>query len=641
MNNLRLVYRIMAALGVTLLIVAGLAGGVKLALEEIDDALGAITDVAYPKTERAIDIIKGVDEVGRIVRDQVILDSVAERKARAAEIAPISAQISKHIAALKAEAENDAQRRLIANYESARAEYLTTMRQILNLAQAGETDEARQLVNAKMPPAESAYLGAVSRIIQSNSETIKSAGDNAQDRIDSTSRLLLIMLIAAVVSIGLLGLWLVPSITRPIRRCVTAAQAVAAGRTDLDLDVTRRDEAGELMQAMQEMASRITGVVEEVTELSAAAVRGDLSDRADETKHEGQFARVVEAVNATLDAVVRPLDEATQVLEKLADSDMTARVCGDYAGDHARIKRSINSAADVLHDALAQVARASDEVQSASAEVASSSQSIAQGATEQAASLEETASSLEEMSSIIRVSATKSSEASSLAQHAKASAEGGQQAMDRMLQSMSEIRSGAESTASIIKDINEVAFQTNLLALNAAVEAARAGEAGRGFAVVAEEVRSLAMRSKEAAAKTETLIRESIVLAGEGTNSSVDVQHRLSEILEKVAGVTTLVGEIARSGQEQATGIDQVNRAVAQVESVVQSSAANAEETSGAAEEMAGQSRELADMVSRFKLRRDGGASRPHAAPSIPPRRGTRSPSGAASANHLDASPLF
>ena len=185
---------------------------------------------------------------------------------------------------------------------------------------------------------------------------------------------------------------------------------------------------------------------------------------------------------------------------------------------------------------------------------------------------------------------------------------GGASAVEQMSVAMTKIKASAEGTSQIIKDINEIAFQTNLLALNAAVEAARAGEAGRGFAVVAEEVRSLALRSKEAAMKTEELIKESVRQAGEGETTSREMAGKLSEILEGIEKVSGIVNEISASAKEQSAGVDQINRAVADMNKVTQQNAANSEESSSAAAELSSQSEELAAMVSSFQLSRASGA---------------------------------
>jgi methyl-accepting chemotaxis protein len=222
------------------------------------------------------------------------------------------------------------------------------------------------------------------------------------------------------------------------------------------------------------------------------------------------------------------------------------------------------------------------------------------------------------MSAMTKRSADNAQQANGLAQTAKGAATEGAAAMEQMGTAMTKIRASAEGTSQIIKDINEIAFQTNLLALNAAVEAARAGEAGRGFAVVAEEVRSLALRSKEAAMKTEVLIKESVKQAEEGEITAKGVSTKLGEIVAGVTKVTDIVAEISASAKEQAGGIDQVNRAVTDMNKVTQQNAANSEESSSAAAELSSQSEELASMIGAFQLARQSsghGMAKAHKAP--------------------------
>jgi len=359
-----------------------------------------------------------------------------------------------------------------------------------------------------------------------------------------------------------------------------------------------------LSTAVNQCGAAVRSLLTEADGLCRAAVDGKLKTRADASRHQGDFRKIVQGVNETLDAVLTPIEEAAGVLEKLADADLRARVAGSYQGDHAKIKDSVNRMATALHDALSQVAEATEQVSAASSQIASSSQSVSQGASEQAAALEETSSTLEEIASMTKQNADNTQQARALSEATKAAADNGNVAMAKMLDSMGKIKASAESTAEIIRDINEIAFQTNLLALNAAVEAARAGDAGRGFAVVAEEVRNLALRSKEAAKKTEDLIKESVKLAGAGEVVSGEVNGNLAEIVSSVGKVVGIVGEIAVASQEQARGIDQVNKAVSQMDQVVQQAAANSEETSSASEELASQAQALSAMVGTFQLER-------------------------------------
>jgi methyl-accepting chemotaxis protein len=399
---------------------------------------------------------------------------------------------------------------------------------------------------------------------------------------------------------------------KPLGVASNYVERISRGEIPQKITDDYRGEFNVLKNNLNTCIDAVRLLVSDAAGLAKAAVEGKLKTRADASRHQGDFARVVAGVNDTLDAVIKPIEESAGVLAVLANRDLRARVTGNYQGDHANMKNSINTMADSLHAALTQVTTTTDQLSAASEQIAASSQTVSQGTTEQASALEETASTLEEIASMTRQNADNTLQAKTLAQATKVAADAGNVSMAQMIESMGKIRAAAEGTAEIIRDINEIAFQTNLLALNAAVEAARAGDAGRGFAVVAEEVRNLALRSKDAAKKTEELIRQSVKLAEEGGTISHAVNGNLAGIVASVGKVTNIVGEIAVASQEQARGVEQVNKAIAQMEQVVQQSAANSEETSSSAAELSSQAQDLAALVGSFQLGTHAPLSSPH-----------------------------
>lgn len=404
----------------------------------------------------------------------------------------------------------------------------------------------------------------------------------------------------------------------PIKRMAEAARSIASGDIDQKIEHNSNDEVGVLAQSFQEMTHSLQGVIDETGVLIQAAQSGKLNQRGEVSKFQGAYADLIRGMNNTLDAVVAPINEAAEVLERVANQDLGARVKGDYEGDFARIKdalnlavsrlddamRSVNVTVGQLNDTLSEVADSAEQVSGASSRITEISNAVTQGSSSQAASIEEVLSSLQEMASTSKQNALNAKEARDLTEKARHSADDVEQGMRRLSEAVNKIKESSDATARIVKTIDEIAFQTNLLALNAAVEAARAGEAGKGFAVVAEEVRNLAMRSAEAASDTANLIQESVSNAESGVAINEDVLKSLQEIIAQVNRVNeVMASEISIASEQQSQGIEQINSAVEHINGVTQETAVRSEEMTGAAKALLKESENMRELVARFANR--------------------------------------
>jgi len=384
---------------------------------------------------------------------------------------------------------------------------------------------------------------------------------------------------------------------------------------------------GKISRALGETVSAVRNLVVDANMLARAATDGKLATRADVSRHKGDFASVMNGVNATLDAVIGPLNTAAKYVDRIASGDIPEKISEEYKGDFNKIRNNLNllidatndiiqlagemaggsltievrkrSDRDELMDALnsmikrlnqtvIHVKSASENVASGSREISSGSDEMSHSSSEQAASAEEVSASMEQMTSTISQNADNAMQTERIARKAAEDAREGGKAVADTVVAMKKI-------AKKISVIEVVASQTDLLALNAAIEAARAGEHGKGFAVVATEVRKLAERSQKAASEI-----------GELSVSCVEIAERAGEMLEKIVPdirrTADLIQEIAAASKEQNMGAEQVNKAVQQLDVVIQQNVSLSEELASTAEELASQAEHIREMMAFFTV---------------------------------------
>ena len=288
----------------------------------------------------------------------------------------------------------------------------------------------------------------------------------------------------------------------------------------------------------------------------------------------GSLARLAESINELIDGLSTTVAETVQVVQQAVAGDLTVRMdVNDKPGDLKVLAQSVNSMISAMMQVVVRLKKSSLAIQAGAQDISRGNSNLSQRTVEQSSHLAETAASMEEMTSAVTNNAENAAQANELALVAREQAERGGQVVGAAVAAMAEINAASEKIADIIGVINGIAFQTKLLALNAAVEAARAAEQGKGFAVVASEVRSLASRSADAAKEIETLIRDSVRKVNDGAKLVEGSGKVLGEIVTRVKKVTDMMTEIASASRQQASGIEQVNKAVTAMDAMTQQNA--------------------------------------------------------------------
>lgn len=349
------------------------------------------------------------------------------------------------------------------------------------------------------------------------------------------------------------------SIVRPLKKLNNAANEIAAGNLNVELNINSKDEIGQVASAIDKTILRLNKYIDYITEIA-------------------------------------------EVLDTLAQGDMCIELKQDYAGEFAPIKRALEGISSSLSGTLSSINISAEQVNVGASQVSDGAQSFSAGASEQASSIEELSASINEIYNSANKNADNVETATKYVDEAVFEVDESNNYMEKMLVAMNDIKKSSSEINNITKTIEDIASQTNLLALNAAIEAARAGNAGKGFAVVADEVRNLAAKSAEAAKSTVLLIEKSIVSVSEGAEIAQNTAKSLEIVSAKTKYIKDIISEIDGSSQAQASSISQINQGIEQISSIVQNNAATAEESSALSEELSAQAASLKEEVSKFKL---------------------------------------
>jgi methyl-accepting chemotaxis protein len=517
--------------------------------------------------------------------------------------------------------------------DSTRAQPVET--QILEVLLAGHSDSARSIYFSRYAPVEAKYDTLVRKLAGLAETGAQVADVRLSDRtrraflITMASLALSALLVVGIVSVArrmgrmlrALAVRAEDVRTRGVDRLARASEAMARGeaveKLELEfqpIDVGSDDEIGALAASLNGIATSTAHTVQSfhvsldilraltatIRQLTSAAQSGLLQERADASRFQGEFRALVDGVNATISALAEPAYEAAVVLGRVASRDLSARMDGEYRGDHAVLKGALNVAMENLESDLERVAATTTRLSDMSARMSRGSAHLSDAAGEQSTTLQTIATNLAECVEMVTRTATNTREVRRLTEEALASFERGATSMHRMRDAVANIKESADKSARIVNTINEIAFQTNLLALNAAIEAARAGDSGRGFAIVADEVRALALRSATAATQTGELLTMSVARVGEG----VDISHEALAHFEKISGdvahIGKLAAEIDAASDQQVRGIHLITTGSSQLSTATRETAASAQQSSKAAAELRAEADALERVLAGF-----------------------------------------
>jgi methyl-accepting chemotaxis protein len=511
-KNMKVGVRLGAAFALVILLLVVVSVTAVLKISSINRSVTQIVNDRYVKVRLAFDARDSVNDQIKYLRGIVIDVPRPElNKPRYGQLETAAKKTQDALEKIAAKQTTEIGKKKIQTLIDAAKAFDVAKQELIALTQAGNAEAASDYVLRKITTAQNTFLDTANKFASSQDEQLQAEGVNVLEDASTAINVTLVFSGLAIVVSLLLGYFLTRSIVGPLGEAVRVAENVAAGDLRTTINVTSRDETGQLMQALKDMNDNLLRIVSEVR-------------------------------------------------------------------------------------------TGTDTISTASSEIASGNLDLSSRTEQQAGSIEETASAMEEMTSTVKQNADNAHQANQLAASASSVAVQGGAVVAEVVSTMDAINSSSKKIVDIIGVIDGIAFQTNILALNAAVEAARAGEQGRGFAVVATEVRSLAQRSASAAKEIKLLIDDSVAKVEDGSKLVARAGTTMDEVVSSVKSVTDIVGEISAASREQSSGIEEINRAITQMDEVTQQNAALVEEAAAAAQSLQEQAGRLSQAISIFKL---------------------------------------
>jgi methyl-accepting chemotaxis protein len=492
-----------------------------------------------------------------IIRNIIFSEVPDEIDSYSTQLTQSNTIIDSYFATMNKEMIGNKERGYYNDIKSNLVKYKEVNDQVVAFAKQNKDTEAESLLKSEGDP--------ISEKIQASTNTLISEKTIEGNRIANTLTIqgnVVSIMILAIILISLLtsliiALRISRGISKPVGELARAAQRMAEGDLNIEINVNSKDEIGSLGAAFRETISTLKAYITDIT----------------------------------------------ASLAKISKGDLTVNTTEDFKGDFVELRDSIDYIVTSLNDTVSKIHQSSEQVSSGSRQVSNGAQALAQGATEQASSVEELSATITEISAQVRDNAEHAAHASLTVNQVRSEIEISNKYMGDMIAAMSKISDSSSQIGNIIKTIEDIAFQTNVLALNAAVEAARAGSAGKGFAVVADEVRNLASKSAQAAKNTTALIENSIGQVDNGTKIADETAKSLLRVVDSTQTVSDTIEKISKASNQQSDAIRQVTLGVDQISNVVQTNSATAEESAAASEELSGQAQTLKELVKLFQLK--------------------------------------